>query len=84
MAIILTNPDWKLPDIRIPKGGGSSYNDVQCLNEHLYDVQTGEPINDEVKEMDACVDKKTWDPVRFDELWNKLNESGYFVSDMYN
>ena len=85
MAILLKHPDWRMPSYRITKGDGNGqYIDVCCLNEDLYDESTGEPINDEVREMDNCIDKKTWNPEKFDELWNKLNKSGYFVADLYD
>lgn len=84
MAIIIKSSDWKLPQYKITPGDkNGDYTEVQCLNSHLYDDVTGEPINDVVKEMDSYIDKKTWNPEKFDELWSKLNESNYFISDLY-
>lgn len=54
----------------------TDYDRIKCLNEELYDYKTGEPLNEEVKEMDKCIEKG-WNPERFIELFNKLNKSDF-------
>lgn len=48
------------------------YCDLQARMEHLYDYDSGEPINDEVKQMDDCI-LKEWNPSLFEQLFYKLN-----------
>ena len=59
-----------------------NYCDLLALPcfEELYDWNTGEPVTDEVKEMDDCILKR-WNPELFRKLFNKLNPNGELVID---
>jgi hypothetical protein len=51
--------------------------DYLSLQEHLdylYDFDSGDPINDRVRQMDDCILEK-WNPELFEEIFNELNRN---------
>jgi hypothetical protein len=48
------------------------YCDLQANMLNLYDYDLGEPISEEVKQMDNCI-LKDWDSDLFEKLFYKLN-----------
>jgi len=50
--------------------------------DQYYDAKTGEPLTDDIKELEDAIDN--WNPEKFEKYWNKLDltsELEYVISN---